>query len=82
VKSNLQKKFEMTDLGHLHYFLGLQVLQTKQGIYLSKTKYACDLLRHFHMEDCKLAPSPFQSRALGIYKVSSLDITPKDTAHK
>eukprot|EP00253_Pinus_taeda_P025111 PITA_25111 len=29
VKSNLKKKFEMIDLGHLHYFLGLQVLQSK-----------------------------------------------------
>eukprot|EP00253_Pinus_taeda_P023733 PITA_23733 len=63
VKSSLKKKFEMTDLGHLHYFLGLQVLQSKEGISLSQSKYACDLLRHFHMEDCKPAPSPFQSRA-------------------
>ena len=29
VKSHLKNKFEMTDLGHLHYFLGLQVLQSK-----------------------------------------------------
>ena len=29
VKSSLQKKFEILDLGHLHYFLGIQVLQTK-----------------------------------------------------
>eukprot|EP00253_Pinus_taeda_P001610 PITA_01610 len=62
-KSNLKKKFEMTDLGHLHYFLGRQVLQSKEGISLSQSKYACDLLRHFHMEDCKPAPSPFQSGA-------------------
>eukprot|EP00253_Pinus_taeda_P035994 PITA_35994 len=61
VKSSLKKKFEMTDLGHLHYFLGLQVLQSKEGIFLSQSKYACDLLRFFHMEDCKPAPSPFQS---------------------
>eukprot|EP00253_Pinus_taeda_P019637 PITA_19637 len=61
VKSSLKKKFEMTDLGHLHYFLGLQVLQSKEGISLSPSKYACDILRHFHMEDCKPAPSPFQS---------------------
>eukprot|EP00253_Pinus_taeda_P006817 PITA_06817 len=61
VKSSLKKKFEMTDLGHLHYFLGLQVLQSKEGISLSRSKYACDILRHFHMEDCKPAPSPFQS---------------------
>eukprot|EP00253_Pinus_taeda_P029202 PITA_29202 len=61
VKSSLKKKFEMTDLGHLHYFLGLQVLQSKECISLSQSKYACDILRHFHMEDCKPAPSPFQS---------------------
>eukprot|EP00253_Pinus_taeda_P002122 PITA_02122 len=30
VKSNLKRKFEMTDLGYLHYFLGLQVLQSKE----------------------------------------------------
>eukprot|EP00253_Pinus_taeda_P002871 PITA_02871 len=51
VKSSLKKKFEMTDLGHLHYFLGLQVLQSKEGISLSQSKYACDILRHFHMKD-------------------------------
>eukprot|EP00253_Pinus_taeda_P034474 PITA_34474 len=51
VKSSLKKKFEMTDLGHLHYFLGLQVLQSREGIFLSQCKYACDLLCFFHMED-------------------------------
>eukprot|EP00253_Pinus_taeda_P028371 PITA_28371 len=54
VKSSLKKKFEITDLGHLHYFLGLQVLQSKEGISLSQSKYACDILFHFHMEDWKL----------------------------
>jgi hypothetical protein len=62
VKIILRKKFEMTDLGFLHYFLGLQVLQTNEGIFLSHSKYACDLLRRFHMDDCKPTPSPFQSR--------------------
>jgi hypothetical protein len=62
VKTSLKKKFEMTDLGFLHYFLGLQVLQTNEGIFLSQSKYACDLLRLFHMDDCKPTPSPFQSR--------------------
>jgi hypothetical protein len=33
VKTSLKKKFEMTDLGFLHYFLGLQVLQTNEGIF-------------------------------------------------
>jgi hypothetical protein len=61
VKTSLKKKFEMTDLGFFHYFLGLQVLQTNEGIFLSQSKYACDLLRRFHMDDCKPTPSPFQS---------------------
>jgi hypothetical protein len=61
VKTGLKKKFEMTDLRVLHYFLGLQVLQTKGGILFSQSKYACDLIHRFNMEDCKPAPSPFQS---------------------
>ena len=35
MKSNLKNKFEMIDLRHWHCFLGLQVLQTKEGIFLS-----------------------------------------------
>jgi hypothetical protein len=34
VKTSLKKKFEMIDLGFLHYFLGLQVFQTNEGIFL------------------------------------------------
>jgi hypothetical protein len=34
VKTSLKKKFEMKDLGFLHYLLGLQVLQTNEGIFL------------------------------------------------
>ena len=74
VKSSLKNKFEMTDIGHLHYFLGLQVLQSKEGISLSESKYACDLLHHFHMEDCKPAPSPFHYRAKLLVTCTSPEI--------
>jgi hypothetical protein len=40
VKSNLKKKFEMKNLGHLYYFLGIQVSQAKEEISLSQSKYA------------------------------------------
>jgi hypothetical protein len=33
VKSSFKNKFEMTDLGYLHYFLSLQVLKTKEIIF-------------------------------------------------
>jgi hypothetical protein len=74
VKTNLKNKFEMTNLGFLHYFLGLKILQTKEGIFLSQSKYACDL-RRFHMEECKLIPSPFQSgvKLAGTYTSPEVD---------
>jgi hypothetical protein len=66
VKTNLKKKFEMTDLGYLHYFLGLQVLQTKEGIFLSQSKYACDLLHAFTwmILNQPLLPSSLESNLL------------------
>jgi hypothetical protein len=74
VKINLKKKFEMTDLGFLHYFLGLQVLQTNEGNFLSQSKYACDLLHRFHMDDCKPTPSPFQSGVKLTATYTSLEV--------
>jgi hypothetical protein len=73
VKTSLKKKFEMTDLGFLHYFLNLQVLQTNEEIFISQSKYACDLLRLFHMDDCKPTPYPFQ---FGV-KLSATCTSPK-----
>jgi hypothetical protein len=61
VKTILKKKFEMIDLGLLHYFLGLQVFQTNERNFLAQSKYVCDPLHRFHMDDCKLATSSFQS---------------------
>ena len=59
VKYSLKKKFDITDLGYLHYFLGLQVLQSNEGIPLSQSKYAYDLLYCIHMEDLNHPLLPF-----------------------
>jgi hypothetical protein len=74
VKSNLKKKFEIKKLGYLHYFLSLQILQTKEGNSLSQSKYAYKFLCHFHVEDCKLAPSPFQSRVKIVATSTTLEV--------
>jgi hypothetical protein len=59
VKTIRKKKFEMKDLGFLHYFLGLQVLQTNDEIFLSQSMYTCEIIHLFHMDDCKPSPYPF-----------------------
>jgi hypothetical protein len=74
VKTILKKKFKMSDLGYLHYFLGLQVLQTKEGIFLSQYKYACDLICSFHMEEENPTPSPSQYRVKLIATCTSPEV--------
>jgi hypothetical protein len=38
----------------------MQVLQLDEGIVISKSKYVIDLVKRFHMEDCKPCPTSFQ----------------------
>ena len=47
--ADLNREFEMTDLGLLHYFLGFEVWQTRKGIFLSQHKYCLEILRRFGM---------------------------------
>ncbi|MCO5548192.1 hypothetical protein L7F22_001650 [Adiantum nelumboides] len=44
VKSFLKKKFDMKDLGELRYFLGIEIIHTKEGIWPSQRQYALDML--------------------------------------
>ena len=43
----------MTNLGLLHHFLGMRILQTDQGVFIHQNKYAKSLLTKFGLEDCK-----------------------------
>eukprot|EP00253_Pinus_taeda_P027196 PITA_27196 len=54
----MQKEFEMSLLGELTYFLGLQVQQNRDGIFLSQTKYLKQILKKYGMEDLKLVCTP------------------------
>jgi hypothetical protein len=54
----MQEEFEMYMLGELSFFLGLQVNQTKNGIFVSQTKYIKDMLKKFQMEDSKPMSTP------------------------
>jgi hypothetical protein len=52
-KKMLASKFEMKDLGLMHYFLGLEVWQSLEGIFLNQGKYAVKILKRFDMLECK-----------------------------
>lgn len=57
-KDDMMKNFEMSDLGAMSYFLGLEVRQDQLGIHISQKKYTEDLLKCYHMQGCKAAPTP------------------------
>jgi hypothetical protein len=61
-KSQMQSEFEMTDLGKLTYFLGMELLETSGGIVLHQAKYAKEILRKFEMVDCNSSVTPADTK--------------------
>eukprot|EP00253_Pinus_taeda_P022408 PITA_22408 len=51
-KEDLAMEFEM-DIGLMHYFLGLEVWQEEEHIFLGQGQYVVDVLSRFHMADCR-----------------------------
>ncbi|CAH9095067.1 unnamed protein product [Cuscuta epithymum] len=60
-KDSMTNQFEMTDLGMLQYFLGLEVKQGKEGTFLCQKRYALNLLKRFHMEACETIATPMNA---------------------
>jgi hypothetical protein len=54
-KHAMQSEFEMTDLCIMKYFLGIEVHQSAKCIFVCQQKYAADILKRFHMEECNPA---------------------------
>nr|GEX01415.1 hypothetical protein [Tanacetum cinerariifolium] len=54
----MHEKFQMSVMGELNFFLGLQVLQKKDGIFLSQDKYVGDILKKFGYSDVRSANTP------------------------
>jgi hypothetical protein len=55
-------EFGMIDLGELHYFLGIEVWQKEDSIFMSQAKYTWDILKKFSMSSCKPATTPLEVR--------------------
>ena len=70
--TQLGVSFALKDLGPLHYFLGLQIEYSGDGIFVHQSKYAKDLLSRFHMMDCKPCSNPCASSQSSALAVSPL----------
>jgi hypothetical protein len=69
----MKSKFEMSMFGELSYFLGLQITQNDEGLFLSQEKYLKEVLKRFQMEDA----SPVSTPMICGCKLSKDDTTPE-----
>jgi hypothetical protein len=58
---DLQHDFALKDLGDLHYFLGIEVKKTQNGLLMSQQKYASDIIARAGMKNCKAVDTPLST---------------------
>nr|GFC42674.1 ribonuclease H-like domain-containing protein [Tanacetum cinerariifolium] len=57
----MKDKFQMSSMGELTFFLGLQVKQKKDGIFISQYKYVAEILRKFRLSKGKSVSTPIDA---------------------
>jgi hypothetical protein len=67
ITASLRSEIAMTDMGSLHYFLGIAVTRDSSGMHLSQAKYVAEILNNTGMTACKSA-------------MTSVDTSPKLSA--
>jgi hypothetical protein len=70
--SAMESKFEMSMIGELSFFLGLQITQRAEGMFISQEIYLREMMKRFQMEDSKLVGTPMVTRC----KLSKYDDSP------
>ncbi|GJS94533.1 putative ribonuclease H-like domain-containing protein [Tanacetum coccineum] len=60
----MKSRFQMSSMGELTFFLGLQVKQNKGGIFISQDKYVAEILKKFDLVNVKAAITPMETRIL------------------
>ncbi|GKB28847.1 putative ribonuclease H-like domain-containing protein [Tanacetum coccineum] len=58
----MHKKFQMSSMGELTFFLGLQVKKKDDGIFISQDKYVTEILKKFGFTDVKTASTPMETQ--------------------
>eukprot|EP00253_Pinus_taeda_P019941 PITA_19941 len=73
----MKSEFEMTDLGFLRYFLGIEVDQSENGVYISQVKYVEAVLKRFNMQNNKAVVTPTKMGLKLTKEDNSRDFDPK-----
>jgi hypothetical protein len=58
---DMSREFEMSMMGELQFFLGLQIKQSKEGTFVHQAKYTKDIVMKFKMEDSKAMATPIST---------------------
>jgi hypothetical protein len=61
----------MKDQGTMHYFLGLEVWQSPENIFLNQGKYLVEILKRFDMLECKSMNTPMETNLKLLVDTSS-----------
>ncbi|GJV03469.1 putative ribonuclease H-like domain-containing protein [Tanacetum coccineum] len=61
-KALMKGRFQMSSMGELIFFLGLQVKQKTDGIFISQDKYVADMLKKFDLASVKTAITPMETK--------------------
>lgn len=57
-KTRMREEYDVTDLGKLNYFLGLEFVETRSGVFLHQKRYISEVLKRFNMTDCNNTTIP------------------------
>lgn len=57
----LGKKISLKDLGPLHFFIGIDIIPTRDGLFLTQHKYICDILAQTSMDGAKDMTTPLST---------------------
>ncbi|GJW29579.1 putative ribonuclease H-like domain-containing protein [Tanacetum coccineum] len=58
----MKSRFQMSSMGELTFFLGLQVKQKEDGIFISQDKYVAEILKKFDFVSVKTASTPIKTQ--------------------
>ncbi|KAL0546298.1 hypothetical protein IC582_016205 [Cucumis melo] len=61
LKNAMTQEFEMTDIGLMSYYLGIEVKQSEEGIFISQERYTREILEKFNMMNSKPVATPVET---------------------